>query len=346
MNMSIPKIILGTSSLGNLYQALSQETKTAIIKEFILHSDGQPFFDTAGKYGAGLALESLGIGLKQSGVSPDDVIISNKLGWIRTELKTPEPTFEPGVWKDLKFDAVQKMGYDGILECFEQGNQLLNGYNSQFVSVHDPDEFLAASVDKTEEAFRYKEILSAYDALFDLKKEGKVMAVGVGAKDWRVIERLAVDINFDWVMIANSMTIHSHPPELVSFMNKLKTKGVRIINSAVFNGGFLTGGDFYNYKPVERGTALGDELLSWRDQFFNVCKIFGIKPPAAAMQFGMAVPGVTSIAISSTSPKRIQENIAMVKTSLPREFWQQMLDKRLIQREVFETISSNLAVGN
>jgi D-threo-aldose 1-dehydrogenase len=70
-------------------------------------------------------------------VKPEDVLISNKLGWYRTsELQNGiEPTFEPGVWRNLKYDAVQKISYKGILECYEQGNQLLNGYKTSMLPV-------------------------------------------------------------------------------------------------------------------------------------------------------------------------------------------------------------------
>ena len=101
------------------------------------------FFDTAGKYGVGLALESLGKCLQQLNVGKESVLNSNKLGWVRIPLTTPEPTFEPGVWQGLQHDAIQKISYDGILECYEQGNKLLGGYNVKYVSVHDPDECLA-----------------------------------------------------------------------------------------------------------------------------------------------------------------------------------------------------------
>ena len=45
--------------------------------------------------------------LQELGVPPDKVLISNKLAWKRVPLTTPEPTFEPGVWVNLKNDAVQ-----------------------------------------------------------------------------------------------------------------------------------------------------------------------------------------------------------------------------------------------
>ena len=129
-NINLPSVIFGTSGLGNLFVALEDQAKLNIIKEFVRLSNDKIVFDSAGKYGAGLALEVLGKCLKQLNVRPQDVIISNKLGWVRTELKTEEPTFEPGVWKNLKHDAIQKISYDGIMECFEQGNDLLGGYHS------------------------------------------------------------------------------------------------------------------------------------------------------------------------------------------------------------------------
>src|SRR5690606_40256617 len=79
-----------------------------------LHTEPLTFFDSAGKYGAGLSLESLGKCLAQLGTDPSKVIISNKLGWYRVPLETAEPTFEPGVWKGLNYDAVQRISYDGI----------------------------------------------------------------------------------------------------------------------------------------------------------------------------------------------------------------------------------------
>ncbi|NMC40777.1 MAG: aldo/keto reductase, partial [Bacteroidales bacterium] len=137
----IPPVIFGTSALGNLYSALSDETKTAIVEECLRHVPAPVVFDSAGKYGAGLALEKLGGILSMLGARQEDVIISNKLGWLRTPLQTPEPTFEKGVWFGIKNDARQNISYDGILECWEQGNNLLGGkFQPQLVSVHDPDE--------------------------------------------------------------------------------------------------------------------------------------------------------------------------------------------------------------
>ena len=327
---NIPPVVFGTASLGNLFVALGHATKQEIIKECIEHTSGTVVFDTAGKYGAGLALEVLGKSLAALGVKPEDVIISNKLGWYRTALTTEEPTFEPGVWRDLKYDAVQKISYQGILECFEQGNELLNGYIPQWVSVHDPDEYLAKAANKEEEDALYTDILEAYKALDQLKKDGKVQAIGVGAKDWRAIQKITKDVQLDWVMFANSITIHHHPRELLDFVKELNDKGILIINSAVFHSGFLIGSDYYNYKLMKPDTAENKQLFKWREDFFDTCKQYNIKPAEACVQYALNITGIDSIALSTTDPKRVKENIAMVNKEIPRAFWDDLLAKGLI----------------
>lgn len=94
--LACPPIIYGTSFLGNLYRELMEAEKLALMQEWFKVADGPVMIDTAGKYGAGLALEVIGQGLEKLGIAPEQISISNKLGWYRVPLETNEPTFEPG----------------------------------------------------------------------------------------------------------------------------------------------------------------------------------------------------------------------------------------------------------
>lgn len=326
----IPDVIFGTSSLGNLYHEVPFDEKLEIVRACVQHSDGLAVFDTAGKYGAGLSLESIGKCLKHLNVHPSKVLISNKLGWFRVPLVGLEPTFEPGVWKGIKHDAVQKISYEGILECFHQGNSLLGDYSAQLVSVHDPDEYLEKAIDQADEEKRYLDILEAYRALLDLKKEGKVLAVGIGAKKWKIIQRISQDVKLDWVMIANSLTLHDHSPDLLAFISQLADKHIMVINSAVFHGGFLVGSDYYNYQLVDRETRQGSVLYEWRDKFWTICDRFSIKPAEACFAFGFGVEGIKSVALNTSKSEKVQENISMAKRSIPKEFWDAMRDEGLL----------------
>lgn len=329
--LTVPPIIYGTSFMGNLYQELPWEVKLKIMQQWLAVTQGTPMIDSAGKYGAGLALEVIGQGLQQLGVKKEDITISNKLGWYRVPLTTPEPTFEPGAWVNLKYDAVQKISYQGILDCWHQGCELLGGYYTpQVVTVHDPDEYLFAAVDEKDRQSRLKDILEAYRALFELKDKGEVKAVGIGAKDWLTIRELYEQVKFDWVMFANKLTIYHHPPEIIAFVERLHDEGVGIINSAIFNAGFLTGGEYFDYRKINAEDPNDQQLLNWRKQFFDICQRHQVNPGDACLQFALMMPQVSAVALNPSKPERIAHNVEVLEKQLPLAFWKELQQNKII----------------
>ena len=329
-----PPVVYGTSYLGNLYTALPYGDKLALMKKWFECTEKPVVIDSAGKYGAGLALETIGKGLAELNIDPEDIIISNKLGWYRVPLTTDEPTFEPGAWVDLENDCVQTFGYEEIRKCFEQGNELLGGtFRSEVVSIHDPDEYLMAAGSPGDRDSRLMEILDSYRALFDLKTEGKVRAVGIGSKDWTIIRELYEHVPFDWVMFANSFTIFSHPVELLSFMDTLDENRVGIINSAVFHGGFLTGGDKFDYRDVDPESEKGELLFGWRDAFNELCEKHGVEPGDACLHFGLSHPAIVSIALNTSKPEKMKRNVEILQREIPAGFWPALKDAGLIDPE-------------
>ena len=81
--LRLPRVVFGTGSLGNQFEALSDETKLEVSREWFKYAARPVFLDTAGKYGAGFALEVIGRNLRQLALDPADVVISNKLAWKR-----------------------------------------------------------------------------------------------------------------------------------------------------------------------------------------------------------------------------------------------------------------------
>lgn len=331
--IKLPGVIFGTSALGNLYVEQPESVKKEIVSECFKNSHQSVVFDSAGKYGAGLALEMLGKILEELHIPEENVMISNKLGWLRVPLTSAEPTFEPGVWKGLAYDAVQKISYQGIIECFEQGNQLLGTrYAPQLLSVHDPDEYLAHASSEDEYNKLFKDIVEAYRALSDLKKMGKIKAIGIGSKDWKVIQKLESHITLDWIMFANSMTIMNHPLELVTFMEQLKKKGITIVNSAVFQAGFLIGGDYYDYRKIDPNSPEDVKRLQWREKFHALCLKHNITPTVACVNFAVRAPGVTSIALNTSKPEHVKGNVNSVFSHIPSDFYEEMKEKGLIEK--------------
>ncbi|MFC4874620.1 aldo/keto reductase [Negadavirga shengliensis] len=330
--LDFPPLVFGSSALGNLFKVYSQEVKNAILEESFKHTEPLTVFDTAGKYGAGLALEVLGNFLKSHPMPKERLVISNKLGWVRTPLKTKEPTFEPGIWKGIQHDAVQKISYEGILECFEKDNQLLGQHVPQLVSVHDPDEYLDQARTEREKNKRFGDVLGAYKALAELKSRGLVAGIGVGAKKWETIREIYDHVKLDYVMVANSLTLISHPTALLDFIHRLRMDNVGIINAAVFQSGFLVGEDYYDYRPIDYSDSQDLERLAWRKSFFGVCKQYEVDPDHACIQFALSVPGVNSVALSITDPSLIVKNLRSATEKLPQAFWDELKSKGIIQK--------------
>ncbi|MEM6757763.1 MAG: aldo/keto reductase [Planctomycetota bacterium] len=334
--LRVPPIVFGTSCLGNLYQTLPWDEKLAIVRAWFEHVPRPVVIDTAGKYGAGLALQCIGRALRELRIGPGDILISNKLGWLRVPLEADEPTFEPGVWAGLEHDATQDLSAAGIEDCWRQGNDLLGApYTARVLSVHDPDEYLAAAIDDADRQRRIDEIVAAYDRLHELKRRGEADAVGVGAKDWRVIAELADRVALDWVMLANSYTAYRHPPELGRFVQRLRERGVGLINSAVFHAGFLVGGDFLDYEKFDAARHDHAEAKAWRERFFTACDKHGVAPAHACIRFGLVAPQADAVALNTSTARRIPQNVQMVRDPPPVAFWRSLADAGLIESETF-----------
>ena len=331
--LSLPRLIFGTAAIGNMLVATSDASKQRVIRSWLEHSELPIAIDTAGKYGAGLAAEVLGRELTAAKVAPNDVIISNKLGWRRAPLQGAEPTFEPGVWCDLKHDAVQDISGPGIRKCWKEGNELLGDYKTDLLSVHDPDEYFAAADTPEDRARRFKDVIDAFEELANIRDQEKLKGIGVGCKDWKVVQELDQVVDFDWVMIANSLTIMRHPPELLEFLDQLHSKGVHVINSAVLHGGFLSGSEFFDYKKLDPSNVKDAKRIAWRDKFLTQCDRFGVNFFDAAVTFGLAHPAVGSIALSSSKPERTKSMVDSTQATIPSNFWQSLLDQKMIQDE-------------
>jgi D-threo-aldose 1-dehydrogenase len=328
--LEIPRVVFGATVLGNLFVAMSDAAKRELIKEWFAQMPAPVAIDTAGKYGAGLSLEVIGRELAALDVDPSDVIISNKLAWRRVPLTTPEPMFEPGVWIDIEHDAVQEISYDGIMRCYDDGCRMLGDYRQQLISVHDPDEYLAAATGDADREQRLADITGAYRALSELRDQGRAAGVGVGAKDWRVIRELDQHCDFDWVMMANSFTIMNHPPELVEFIDSLAQRNVAVINSALMHGGFLVGGDFLDYRKIDPSDPGDAESLRWREQFVDVCRHHGQQPFDVAVAFGTSHPAITSVALSTSRPERVESMVRAATREMPAEVWASLREAGLI----------------
>ena len=116
-------------------------------------------------------------------------------------------------------------------------------------------------------------------------------------------------------------------------METLHQRGVGIINSAVFNAGFLTGGRFFNYKAIAPDTDENKRIFRWREDFLNICRKHHVEPAAACIHFAMSPPGVSAVSLNTSDPLRIRSNAELVNAKVPEAFYREMKEKGLIDKD-------------
>ena len=133
-------------------------------------------------------------------------------------------------------------------------------------------------------------------------------------------------------MFACSITLYSHSAYARGLLSKLGAQGVQVINSAVFNAGFLVGGSHFDYVEITRETA--PEKFEWRDRLNAICAEFGVKPAAVCVQFSFLFPEIVSVALNTTRPARVQSNVEITETEIPAALWTRLQQEGLISAEV------------
>ena len=111
-------------------------------------------------------------------------------------------------------------------------------------------------------------------------------------------------------------------------LKKLAFQGCAVINSAVFNAGFLLGGSFFDYRKVDPATD--PHLFEWRDKFNALCAEFGCKPAEVCVQFSFLFPEIIAVALSTSKPSRVASNVALANAKVPTEFWRKAVANGLI----------------
>jgi D-threo-aldose 1-dehydrogenase len=131
-------------------------------------------------------------------------------------------------------------------------------------------------------------------------------------------------------MIAGSLTVMNHPAELLDFISSLAARQVAVINSAVFHSGFLVGGRYFDNRVADAGDPADQRLFAWRKSFVALCHGHGVSPAHACIQFGLSAPGIVAVALNSSHPDRVAENVQSVLTKVPDSFWTSMKEEGLL----------------
>lgn len=312
MTTSTPTPILGTgpfgfgtASLGNLYQAISDEQSMQTLET--AWSNGVRYFDTAPHYGLGLAERRLGDFLRTQ--PREQYLVSTKVGrLLRLRANAPRGArdLDNGFDVPADYERVFDPSAEGVQASLIESLERLGLQRVDIAFLHDPEVY-----DRT------RGMAEGLPALIDLRRAGVIDRVGIGVNSVDVALEAVREHQIDVVMIAGRYTLleQSAAHELLPLAGH---RGVEVIAAAPFNSGLLASpelGATYDYGQVPA------EVMRRAEQLRELTCHHGVELPAAALQFPRRHPAVASVVVGSGSPADVAQNAQRSRVPIPGDFW-------------------------
>jgi D-threo-aldose 1-dehydrogenase len=293
MKLDVSKICFGTSSLSSMpdtygYEVTperAQETMRAIFDSTI------NFLDTSRIYGFGRSEERIGDAIRERGGLPKNFVVSTKLD------RDP---------KTNRFDAGEAR------RSLEDSLKALNLDRVPLLHLHDP-EHARSLTEVTGKG-------GALPELMKMKEEGLVDAVGLAAGTLDVMMPLLRDWDFDALITHNRFTlVNRNATPMIDFA---ASKGIAVLNAAPYAGGVLAKGtdSFKRYVYQQASDAMLDPVR----RVEAACAKHGVPPGAAALQFSLRDPRITSTICGVSKPERVRETLEWANWPIPDALWAEL----------------------
>src|SRR5262245_38324926 len=272
--VQVTRLGFGAASIGGLYDevdhAVAMDTVAAALEL------GVGYLDVAPQYGLGLSERRLGEGLR--GVPRERYVLSTKVGrLIRHSADVPAgmDTDPPatqfrGVDPDLR--TMWDMSRDGVRRSLDESRTRLGIERIDIAYVHDPDDHMAMALDE------------AAPALAELRDEGALGAIGVGANTVAVLQRFVEQADVDVILLANRYTLLDQSA-LETLLPACVERGVAVVIGGVMNSGLLADprpGATFDYVEAP------PDLLARAQRLAAICGRHGVPLKAAAVRFVLA----------------------------------------------------------
>ena len=300
--LEVTKLSLGTAPLGGLFTSVPEADSDGVIAAAF--DANINFFDTAPLYGSGRAEVRLGRGLN---AAKRPYILSTKVGRVLNPVSGVSNAGGLAGFADADTSVEPVFDYSraGVRRSFEESLKRLNVDRIDVALIHDAD-------DRIDEAIKY-----AYPALEEMRAEGMVSTIGVGMNFCSPTIKAVVETDIDIVLIAGRYSLLDQSSQEQLFKETMKRK-VSVMIGGVYNSGILANpvaGATFHYAPAP------DEIIAKAQKIRDLLETFNVSLTAAAIQFPLRHPAVTTVLTGSRSPKELLANIADFDSEVPAEAW-------------------------
>ena len=310
VDLELTKLSLGTAPLAGLFKSVDISESDQLIHTAL--DNGMNYFDTAPLYGHGLAEERLG---RILGSVTKPFVLQTKVGrvlnWV--EKADPVPWFPDA---DPHIQPVFDYSADGIKRSLEDSLKRLGIDRIDIALMHDAENHIPQAIN------------IAYPVLADLKRQGIIKAVGIGINFCDAAVEIMKSVDLDIVLLAGRYTLLDQSAQNKLLPYALERK-VDITIGGVFNSGVLADpkpGATFEYLPAS------DEIIKKAQDIRTFLSERGIPLTAAALQFPLRHPAVTSVLTGSRNSKELLANMADFDLELPEDIWNQLEGAGLIEK--------------
>jgi len=309
--LTVTRMMFGAAPIAGLYEPVSERDARATLEA--AWAAGIRAFDTAPHYGAGLSEQRLGAFL--AGQPRADYVLSTKVGRLLAPADGEEDT--AGFAGAPLRRRVRDYSRDGVLASLEASLGRLGTDRVDIALIHDPDDHARQALDE------------AYPALAQLRSEGVIGAVGFGMNQAPLLEWFVARADLDCVLVAGRYSLLDTRAGQ-SLLPACLDRGVAVLVGGVFNGGILAdpaANATFDYVPA------APEVLDRARRLQAACAEFGLALPAAAMQFVLRHPAVTTAVVGARSPAEVNQDAGYVRAEVPGELWARLAAEGLIPAE-------------
>jgi D-threo-aldose 1-dehydrogenase len=178
--------------------------------------------------------------------------------------------------------------------------------------LHDPEFFLTVPQALADDG--------PVAALVALRDEGVLGHLGVAAGDVTMMRELITSGAFEVVLNHNRYTLLDRSAE--PLIEDALALGIGYVNAAPYGGGLLVKGltDQHMYAYREANAAVVQAVAAMQ----QACESYQVPLAAAALQFSLRDPRVTSTVVGMSEPARIAQTIALAAHPIPNELWPQL----------------------
>lgn len=248
------------------------------------------FLDTAAGYTDGESERRIGEAIARAGGLPDGFVLATKVD------RHPETGEFSGAQVRRSIEgSLERLGVDSV----------------PLLYLHDPEHISFAEGIAPG---------GPVEELMRIREEGLAEHLGVaGGPVALMAEYLRTGV-FEALITHNRWTLVDRSAgELI---DQAVALGVGVVNGAPFGGGILARGtaatDRYAYQPADQ------EALARIRQMERICADAGVPLAAAALQFSLRDPRITSTIVGVTRPERIDETARYAEWPVGDDVWAQL----------------------